>query len=95
MRRFVPGHCKVPEEDDYSTCSDPNKEASGEYARTGVIRDGVKDAEEQGGLPTTSEPSVHRESLLLCCSQHFINLIIKASCDYIRPTSSYHLLIEF
>ena len=30
MRRFVPGHCKVPEEDDYSTCSDPNKEASGE-----------------------------------------------------------------
>ena len=35
-----------------------------ESQRGGVIRDGVRHAEEQGGLPATAEPSVHRESLL-------------------------------
>ena len=35
-----------------------------EYERQGLIRDGVRHAEEQGGLPATAKPSVHRESLL-------------------------------
>ena len=35
-----------------------------EKAGGGVIRDGVRDTEEQGGLPATAGPSVHRESLL-------------------------------
>ena len=46
-----------------------------EYEGGGVIRDGVKDAEEQSGLPTTAEPSAHRESFLLCSSLHFMNLV--------------------
>ena len=29
----------------------------------GVVRDGVRDAEEQGGLPATVDISAHRESL--------------------------------
>ena len=31
-----------------------------------MVRDGVKDAEEQGGFPAIAEPSVHRESVLPC-----------------------------
>ena len=42
-----------------------------------MIRHGVRDAEEQGGFPSTAEPSVHRESLLPCASLHIINLAIK------------------
>ena len=46
-----------------------------EYEGGGVIRDSVKDAEEQSGLPATVEPSAHRESLLPCGSLHFMNLV--------------------
>ena len=46
-----------------------------------MIRDGVRDAEEQGGFPSTAEPSVHRESLLPCASLHIINLARKPYCE--------------
>ena len=37
-----------------------------------MIRDGVKDAEEQGGLPATTEPSALREPLLPCGSERLL-----------------------
>ena len=40
-----------------------------------MIRDGVRDAEEQGGLPATYCTSVHRESLFVCSFLHLINLL--------------------
>ena len=40
-----------------------------------MIRESVKDAEEQGGLSATAEPSAHRESLLPCGFLHFMNLV--------------------
>ena len=46
-----------------------------------MIRDGVRDAEEQGGLPATAEPSIHKESLFPCGSLHIINLAIKPSYE--------------
>ena len=56
------GCCRVTKDDLGSTCSNPNKEISGagDWGRGVVIRDGIRDAEEQGGFPATAEPSVHR-----------------------------------
>ena len=43
----------------------PKKEASGsENKKEGEWLEMVRHAEEQGGLPATAEPSVHRDSLL-------------------------------
>ena len=60
------GTAKGPEEDACSTCSTAKKEASGAEGKAGggVIRDGVRDAEEQSGIPAPAGPLVHRESLL-------------------------------
>ena len=60
-----------------------------------MIRDGVRDAEEQGGFPSTGEPSVHRESLLSHCSLHFMVLAAKASCELKQILVSVPSLIEF
>ena len=45
-----------------------------------------RNAEEQGGLPATADTSAHRESLLPVCSQHFMDLVAKISCEL------YHIL---
>ena len=44
-----------------------------------MTTDGVRDAEEQGGLPVTADTSVHTESLLSCDSFYFMNLVAMAS----------------
>ena len=59
------------------------------------MRDGVRDAEEQGGLPARADPSVHRESLLSHCSQHFMDLVAKVSCELKQILISVPSLIEF
>ena len=46
-----------------------------------MIRDGVRDTEEQGGLSVTTDTSVHREFLLPCCSLHFVNFLAKMSYE--------------
>ena len=46
-----------------------------------MTRDGVRDAEEQGGLPVTADTSVHIESILSCDSLYFMNLVAMASCE--------------
>jgi len=60
-----------------------------------VIRDGVRDPEEQGGLPARADTSVHRESLLSHCSLHFMVLAAKASCELKQILVSVPSLIEF
>ena len=45
-----------------------------------------RNAEEQGGLPATADTSVHRESFLPVCSQHFMDLVARISCEL------YHIL---
>ena len=77
------GHCHGHEEDICSTCSNANKEATGaeRWARWGVIRDGVRDAEEQGSFPATADTSVHTESLFVCSFLHFINLLPRLSVN--------------
>ena len=52
-----------------------------ELAGGGVIRDGVRDTEEQGGLSVTTDTSIHREFLLPCCSLHFVNFLAKMSYE--------------
>ena len=59
------------------------------------MRDGVRDVEEQGALPARADPSVHKESLLSRCSQHFMDLVAKASCELKQILISALSLIEF
>ena len=89
------GHCKVTKEEagHMFKC----KEASGvkEQAGGGVVRDGVKDPKEQGGFPAIAEPSVHRESILPCCFQNFMDLAAKKSCKLYQIIFLVPSLMEF
>ena len=62
---------------------------------TEPLNNNNRNAEEQDGLPATADTSVHRESFLPCCSQHFMDLVARTSCELYQILCLAPFLIEF
>ena len=62
---------------------------------TEPLNNNNRNAEEQGGFPATADTSVHRESFSPCCSQHFMDLVARTSCELYQILCLVPSLIEF